>query len=108
MGPMPQWRNRRLIILIALATLPIEALAMHLMTYAAHVGSPKNPTSSLRLVGDLLVLFHTPPVLLNEFACRRIRVPGYILYADTFVFGYALSVLILWWIVRSRNSSSSR
>jgi hypothetical protein len=103
---MPHWRNRRLVILIALVALPFEALAMYFLSYAPRVGGPKHPDSLLRLAGDFSALFHAPPLLLNEFACRRIRVPGYILYGDTFVFGYALSILILWWMLHSGDSSS--
>src|ERR1700730_2640556 len=106
---MSPWRNRSA-IRIALLALPIEAVATSLLlAYAPVRGIPRNYSLWLQLCGDLSALFHAPPLLLNGFLSRRIRVPAYILYTDTFAFGYLLVVAILalfWRVFRSLRGGS--
>jgi hypothetical protein len=68
---------------------------MHFLSYAPQMGIPRNPDRGLQLWGSLSAVYHAPALLLNEFVCRRVHVPGGILCADLIASGYALSVVIL-------------
>ena len=76
---MVWWPSRRVAITIALIAVPMEALAMHFLPYAPQVGIPRNPNRGLQLWGDVSAVYHAPALLLNEFVCRRVHVPGYVL-----------------------------
>ena len=99
------WRSRRLIILAAAIAIPMEAIAMRLLSYAPRAGVPPDPDAGLRTWGSLAALFHAPALLLNEFMCRRVHVPGFFLCADTVLFGYVLStflVRLVWFLSAGR------
>jgi hypothetical protein len=93
---------------VAVIAVPIEALALRLLAYAPQKGVPRNPDPGLRFWGSFSALFHAPALLLNDFVCRRVHMPGFLLWADIIVFGYALTVLILsfaWRMIGARKMS---
>jgi|HubBroStandDraft_5_1064220.scaffolds.fasta_scaffold1055936_1 hypothetical protein len=82
---MSWWPSRRVAVSIALIAVPIEGLAMHLLSYAPRVGMPRVPDPGLRFWGAMSAVYHAPALLLNDFACQRVHVPGYILCGDLIV-----------------------
>lgn len=89
------WPNCRLAVLIAVAAIPMEALATHLLSYAPRIGVPRDPSSGLRFWGAIAAVYHAPALLLNDFVCRRLHVPASFLWADLIVSGYLLSVVVV-------------
>jgi len=83
----------------------MEALAMHLLSYAPQVGVPRVHDPGLQLWGSLAAVYHAPALLLNDFACQRVHMPGFILCGDLIVSGYLLSLVIVrfvWLMFRGR------
>jgi hypothetical protein len=75
----------------------MEAAAIYFLFFAPMAGVPRDPNPWHQAAGTFSALFHAPPLLLNDFMCRKLclKVPGAIQYADIAVFGYAVNFLFL-------------
>jgi hypothetical protein len=93
---MAWWPTRRVAIAIALIAIPMEAAAMHLLSYAPCAGTPAVHDPGLQLWGSMSAVYHFPALLLNNFACQRgVHVRSYILSGNLIVSGYSLSLFVV-------------